>query len=539
MKKKKSSPIFESVKVEAPRHNTFNLSHQRKFSFRMGDLVPIMLQEVLPGDSYNHAIQALIRFNPLLYPVMHKNNVTIHNFFVPERLVFKGYEDFFTGGREGISQPISPYLEVNDDLLSAEEGWMKIGSLADYMGLPTTDATETTNPIAISAKPFRAYQLIYDEYYRAQNLTPSLELSESDGLIPYGPELEKLLTLRKVGWGKDYFTTANPWAQRGPAVNIPIEAEADIEYSEISSVFAANGNPPEANTLIGTDLGAGAQLRINKAEASEGGIGGRIQNIASITWNAITSTISDLRRAFSLQRWMEKSALGGARYTETNRVMFGVTSSDARLQRPEYLGGSKNGVLITEVLSTFQDPNNEGLPQANQAGHGISASRGQQYNKTFEEHGYIISLMFVMPEATYQQGLDRLWRRATKFDYYWPDFAHIGEQELKEWEIWCDWVGNNENVWGYQSRFAEYKFKSSTVHGDMRGNLSFTHQGRIFTTKPNLNTNFVQAQDGDGAFNRIFAVNSENPSEQQLVCEMTHYLSGKRLIPIFSTPSSI
>lgn len=517
--------LFQQIQLRRPRRNKFNLSHERKMSFDLGQLVPCYVQEVVPGDKFRVKSEAFIRFQAMLAPIMHNVNVYTHYFFVPNRLVWEEWEDFITGGREGTAAPVVPRATTNAMFLS---GLMSPGGLPDYMGLPTV--TSGTQNAQVSMLPFRAYQLIWDEYFRDQNLTPSLDIAKTSGQMPQGAELTKILTIRRRAWEKDYFTSALPWAQRGPEVMMPLDAEGTVTYKDVSEVYDASGAPPSAtgnlNVAIGDELlgippGASATTK------------GRIENIESVTVDASAVTINELRRSVRLQEWLEKNARAGARYVEQILSHFGVRSSDARLQRPEFLGGGRTPVRISEVLSTFQSPDGEGNPQGNMAGHGMSFGGNNGFKRFFEEHGFVIGVMSVLPKTAYQQGIPRWLSRMDKFDYYWPEFANIGEQEIRNKEIYHDGTGavDPEGTWGYQSRYADYKYGCSSVHGEMKASLAFWHMGRIFSTFPPLNENFVTSDPTT----RIFAV--EDANVDKVICQIYNRVDALRPMPYFGTPT--
>jgi len=509
--------LFQKVRIIKPRLNKFDLSHEKKMSMQMGDLIPILCQEVVPGDKFRVNSEVLMRFAPMLAPVMHRMNVTTHYFFVPNRLIWDEWEDFITGGRLGTSAPVAPYIVP----LTANKTSYYKGTLADYLGLPLNNDSNMDNVINHSALPFRAYQLVWDEYYRDQNLAASLDISKASGSVT-GTELAKLYVLRKRAWEKDYFTSCLPWAQRGGAVGTPITGDVGPGTLRTGDV-----RKDSDDTLATGDLTA--NIGVMKAGADDAYadiIGAGDLDNASVD-------INELRRSVRLQEWLEKNARAGGRYIEQLLAHFGVISSDARLQRPEYLGGAKNPVVISEVLSTFQTEA-EGLPQGNMAGHGISVGANNGFSKRFEEHGFIIGMMSVLPRTAYQQGMARMWSRFDKFDYFWPEFANIGEQEVKNKEIYVNWNATSdepEGTFGYQSRYAEYKYAPSTVHGDMRDNLSFWQMARIFDDVPVLNEAFVTSDPTQ----RIFAVTDE--TVHKLYCQIYQKVDALRPMPYFGTPS--
>lgn len=514
--------LFQQIQLRRPRKNKFNLSHERKMAFDMGQLVPCMIQEVVPGDQFRVRAEVFMRFQPLLAPIMHNVNVYTHYFFVPNRLVWDEWEDFITGGREGTSAPVVPYMTTANAFAA---GHTSSGGLYDYMGMPSI--TSSTNSLNFSALPFRAYQLIFDEYFRDQNLQASLDILKTSGEVT-GTELNKLLAMRRRAWEKDYFTSALPWAQRGPDVLIPIEGEGSFEYKDVSEFRRSNGDFPTASGNIEVDASFDGALEIPATMGTEQG---RLENLESVDFENTSVTINELRRSIRLQEWLEKSARAGARYVEQILAHFGVRSSDARLQRPEFLGGGRTPVRISEVLSTYQDPDENGNPQANMAGHGVSFGAQNGFRRFFEEHGYVIGVMSVIPKTAYQQGVPRHLTRFDKFDYYWPEFAHIGEQEVKQKEIFFNGsTADAEATFGYQSRYAEYKYGVSTVHGEMKSTLNFWHLGRIFETPPSLNQDFVTAVPS----NRIFAVQD---STDKILVQVFNKVDALRPMPYFGTPT--
>nr|QJB19832.1 MAG: major capsid protein [Microvirus sp.] len=507
--------LFNTIKLKRPKSNLFDLSHEKKLSCNMGDLIPIMVQEVVPGDKFKVNTEMLMRFAPMIAPVMHRINVFTHYFFVPNRLVYSDWEEFITGGPDGKSEPTFPTLSVQEGSKSL---FLK-GSLADYMGVPIPPTSGTiTKALGFNALPFRAYVEIYNEYYRDQNLQTRLEYNKT-GTID-GGDWATLLTLRKRAWEKDYFTSALPWAQKSEEVLLP----GTIAYETGSASYLYDADDNELADTAG-NLTVDANGKLNTPH--EGGQVGRIE-----TEGTLDVTINELRRATKLQEWLEKNARGGSRYIEQIFSHFGVKSSDARLQRPEYLGGGKSPVVISEVLQTSKTDTS---PQGNMAGHGISVGNANGFNKYFEEHGFIIGIMSVLPRTSYQQGFPRQLHHHTKFDYYFPEFAHLGEQEIYDYELFVDYLNTSGTydplrVFGYTPRYAEYKFNHSTVHGDFKDNLAFWHEGRIFNGPPVLNEDFIKADPS----HRIFAVT--DPDVHKLYVQLYNDVKAKRPMPKFGTP---
>lgn len=530
--------IFQQIAINRVKTNKFNLSHENKLTMNMGKLVPFLLQEIVPGDKFRVNSEIMMRLAPMLAPVMHRVDVYTHYFFVPNRLVWNEFEDFITGGRTGNLEPVAPFFYPNTVYggNSLDNQYWNVGSLMDYMGIPPISGSVDNN-VKVSSLPFRAYQMIYNEYYRDANLTDEIPLNYGSGQETQTvTHMQRLLGLRDRCWEKDYFTSALPWPQRGGEALLPMDAE--VTYKDQSEIFNSGSNTPvTGDTVLGhtSDNDAGAlNLRSRNPDGTVNGSTGtavRVENIDEIS-NAST-TINDLRKAVKLQEWLERSARGGSRYIEQILSHFGVKSSDARLQRPEYLGGGKQPIVISEVLSTVgTTAETDFVPQGNMAGHGISVGSSNRFSRRFEEHGFVIGIMSVMPRTSYQQGLPRLFTRETKFDYYWPEFAHLGEQEVKNKELLLALSGSdtNESTFGYQQRYAEYKYQPSTVHGDFRQTLDYWHLGRIINTAA-LNEDFVRC-DPDP---RIFAVT--DLSIHHLYVQIFNRVDAIRPMPVFGIPS--
>lgn len=513
------SNIFNSVQYTRPRKNKFDLSHERKMSMKMGTLTPFLLQEIMPGDKFRVNTEMLLRLQPLLAPIMHRVRVKTDFFFVPNRLVWDNWQKFITGGDKGTDASVHPYIPI--DSTSTPELWGK-GSLADYLGIPAIATGNLTHTEWINALPFRAYQLIYNEYYRDQTLIDPIAINTTDGLDGSATILE----LRKRAWEKDYFTSCQPQAQKGGAVELP----TDIQYKAGGSVLRNIGGG-----AVDAPLGALTGVEANPPEE----ISGRMQapnsgNISIENIESIGTTINDLRISVRLQEWLEKNARAGSRYIESILAHFGVLSSDARLQRPEYLGGGVNPVVISEVLSTFQNADDSGYPQGTMSGHGISTGNVHGFSKSFEEHGYVFGIMTILPRTTYQQGIPKTFFRFNKFDYAWPSFAQLGEQEVKNKELFfleADPSNSNNGAFGYQARYAEYKYQPSTVHGDFKDNLAFWHMGRIFTAQPQLNESFITADPTK----RVFAV--EEGDVDEILVQLYNRIDAVRPLPYFNNPT--
>lgn len=511
----KRGNIFKNVLSSNPSSNVFDLSHDVKLSFNMGDLVPVSIMDCVPGDKFNITTEQMLRFAPMVAPIMHKVDITVHFFFVPNRILWPNWEKFITGGNGTETLPSPPVLDFN--VSQAAEG-----SLGDYLGLPTGGIIQD-----VSALPFAAYLKIYNDYYRDQNLIPDLPVTLVDG---DNSSNGSLYALRKRAWEHDYFTSALPFAQKGPAVTMPLGTTAPLIYNDEfnTAVWNGSGGPVAATQNLQAQGSTFEPTNLIDAAGNARRIDVSLSHEVDLS-DATAATVNDLRRAFRLQEWLEKNARGGTRYIEQMLVHFGVKSSDARLQRPEYLGGNKNPVVISEVLQTAEGVD---TPQGNMAGHGIGIGQSKAITYRCEEHGYIMGIMSVMPKTAYQQGIPKHFLRKSRTEYYWPTFAHLGEQPILNKELYNNEAdGLNNGVFGYTPRYSEYKYVNSRVAGDFRSDLSFWHMGRIFSTRPALNANFITSNPT----HRIFAV--EEPTDQKIWAHVYNRVRAVRKMPLFGTPT--
>lgn len=502
------------------KRSKHSLSHFRNLSCDQGQLVPIGCTEVLPGDTFQHSTSLLVRTSPLLTPVMHPVHVRVHHWFVPTRLIWANFPSFITGGADGNDATVPPYVTIPG-------GGYAVGTLADHLGIAPTVGAGLT----VSALPFRAYNLIFNEWYRDQDLVTALTTSTGDG-----SDTTSNVTLQNCAWEKDYFTSSRPWAQKGAAVSLPLGSKAPliglgVDTSSFSSgpvsVYESTKTTTTSYTHAKLVDPAGANGKLYLL-GSDAGPGGSTQLYADLT-NATASTINELRRALAIQRYEEARARYGSRYTEYLRYL-GVRSSDARLQRPEYLGGGKQTIQFSEVLQTA--PTTSGTPNTGvgqMLGHGIGAVRSNRYRRFFEEHGFVMTLLSVLPKTMYVNGLPRFWSRTTKEDYWQKELEHIGQQAVLNKEAYLA-HGTPAGTFGYQDRYDEYRRQESTVHGLFRTTLNTWHMGRIFSSDPSLNSTFVQASPTT----RIYQATSGN---DELLIMAMHSLQARRMVSKIGTSS--
>jgi len=453
------------------KRSKFSLSNYKLLTCDMGELVPIGLQEVLPGDTIQQATSLLVRVSPLLAPVMHPVHVRVHHWFVPHRLVWEDWEKFITGGPDGMDASVFPTITIGGGTGAA------VGSLADYLGVPTG-----VNNIEVSALPFRGYAKIWNENYRDQDLQTELTIDKTSGA-----DTTTNTTLQNVDWEKDYFTSARPWAQKGPDITVPLGTTAPI---------VSDGSAPTWLTGAGaaralTQTSGGQTVSWNSNATASGSVLFSNSGLEADLTGASAASINDLREAFALQRYEENRARYGSRFTEY-LAFLGIRSSDARLQRPEYLGGGKQVIQFSEVLQTGVTTSGSALGVADLKGHGIGAMRSNRYRKFFEEHGYVYSFVSVKPKTMYAQGLSRTWNRRTKEDFWQKELQHIGQQEILNKELYAAHA-TPAGTFGYQDRYDEYRRAESTIAGDFRSTLDYWHYARIFASDPTLNGDFVKS----------------------------------------------
>lgn len=575
--------IFNSVKLSRPARNLFDLSYDNKLTLEFGELVPVLCQEMLPGDEVKLQQEVYCRFMPTLSPIMHKCDVYLHTFFVPNRLIYDQWNDFLTNGKDGMTPEIPPYVTLSmlgevlnmapravTDLWPASATWQyPLGSLADYLGLPTVDkfwdpnaAPQGLQPlgdygdIPISLLPFRAYQLVYNEYYRDENLIPELQLAKDGGLKnrsywqSHRQELKDLFSLRRRAWRKDYFTASLPWTQRGAQVLLPISGTAQVsgnlrfsfdetEYTGARHWLAMN---PGGSTSGNFSGGALAQQDFSQDGTWSTSTDGMYVQLTG----ASTTSINDFRVALRVQEWLEKNARCGSRYIEQILAHFGVMTPDARLQRPEFLGGSKSTLTVSEVLqSSPYDSQKNVSPVGLPAGKVTGYDNNSNVRYYVYEHGFLLTIASVMPKANYFQGVPKMWSRLSLMDYYWPEFANLGEQSTYRREIFVPFgvydadpapSYSANDTFGYMPRYMEYRCNEDSIHCDFRASLDFWHLARKFEVEPSLNRDFIEVRAEEDGLNRIFAVTPAT-NGKHILLEVFNDFQALRPLPVYAVPS--
>lgn len=538
------------------RRSTFDRSSSLKTSFNVGQIIPFFLEEVLPGDTFKVKSSRVVRMQTLLTPIMDNIYLDTYYFFVPNRLVWEHWKEFNGENTQSAWIPETEYT-IPQITAPASTGW-NVGTIADYMGIPTG-----IPGLSVSALPFRAYALICNEWFRDENLSDPLNIAIGDANA-VGVNTGTFVTDVALGGlpytaakYHDYFTSALPSPQKGPDVkipggtgaNVPVYAlDSQVPFSSAASNLELLGKGSSGwEALSGSSYAYDLKARRTDGDvgyntaSSSGSLSGYVTpvNLWAVGDSSLaTATINQLRLAFQIQKLYEKDALGGTRYTEVIRAHFGVSSPDARLQRPEYLGGNRIPINVNQIVQ--QSATVEGsTPQGTPVGLSLTTDSHNDFTKSFTEHGFIIGVMVARYDHTYQQGLERMWSRKQRFDFYWPVFANIGEQAILNKEIFAQGNDQDEQVFGYQEAWADYRYKPSRVTGEMRSSyaqsLDAWHLADDYSTLPKLSDSWIR--EDPATVDRVLAVTSANAN--QLFADIYIENRATRPMPMYSVPGLI
>lgn len=556
--------VFSRVLGNKVGRSVFDLSHVKRFTCDMGQLIPVYFDECVPGDTRKIGMQCVTRFQPLVAPILDSVDLTVHYFFVPTRLLMDKEDDwstFLSGGVDGKDDSVSlpPYGFSYFDGSSNDSqkpnypfsNGIRQGkySLWDYFGLPLGDnyvgIRDNNN---VNGFCQRAYNLVWNEFYRDTNLVDVVNPNNN--------------TVLYRAWKKDYFTSALPWQQRGIAPALPLVGTVPVENLYGKSFYLGNSTNP---LIFNTQEDPSTQLVIqpntgaSNNNVQAGTPSSSVRHVTSVkgvfSWDGSSNNpyvnlgsagafdVATIRQAFQIQRWMELNARGGVRYTEFLRSHFGIAPKDEVLGRPQYIGGTKSSIVVSEVLQTSQTTEDEsgsstkGSPLGRLAGHGLGASSDYICTFTSKEFGYIIGIASWMPKPSYQQGVNKIFTRKTKFDFYFPEFAHLSEQAVTKGEIFATGTVADKDIFGYQGAYNEMRYSPSFNCADMRDTFKYWHLGRIFTSAPSLNSGFLTTNPAysGGIRKDIFA--SQN--EPGLLVQFANLVKAIRPLPVYGTPGFI
>ena len=509
-------------RADIPR-SSFAIQTTHKTTFDAGYLVPIFVDEVLPGDTFNLKMTAFARLATPLYPVMDNLYMDTFFFFVPNRLVWDNWQKFM-----GEQANPGDSIDYTVPQCPTPTGGYAIGSLQDYMGLPTVGQVSAGQTIDHNALHTRAYNLIWNEWFRDENLQDSLVVDKDDG-----PDDPTDYVIQRRGKRHDYFTSSLPWPQKGNAVTLPLGQQAPVRADGVLNDRISVQN----SSAVATDFytpGGTTQTALGNAAA------GTVKPLYADLSAATAATINQLRESFATQRLLERDARGGTRYTEIIRSHFGVVSPDARLQRPEYLGGGSAPIVINPVAQTSAtSASGTNTPLGNLAAVGTAMAAGHGFTQSFTEHGVVIGLAAIRADLTYQQGLRRMWSRRTRYDYYFPVFAHLGEQAVLNKELYVTGTSTDDDVFGYQERWAEYRYHPAQVTSLFRstasGTLDAWHLAQNFSALPTLSDTFIVDQP---PVDRVVAIGA-GANGQQFIFDSFFDIRAARPMPLYSVPGLI
>lgn len=528
--------------------STFRRDHSVKLSFNVGDVIPFYVDEVLPGDTFQVKTSMVARLQTLLTPMMDNLYLDTYFYFVPNRIVWQHWRELMG---ENTQSAWIPTTEYSVPQVSAPPGGWSIGSIADYMGIPTG-----VPRLFVNALPFRAYALIMNEWFRDENLSDPLNIPVDDATLGGSNGTNYITDVVKGGMPfkaakfHDYFTSALPAPQKGPDVTIPVSGGANYPVKALSTDVTAPGNEAiHIATMSGSPYN---RLSVNQNVSPEPGSIWAVENsipsgkqpvIPTNLWaindgSVSAATINQLRMAFQVQKLYEKDARGGTRYIEILKSHFGVTSPDARLQRPEYLGGNRIPVNINQVVQNSATQA-DGTPLGDTAAFSVTTDVHGDFIKSFVEHGFVIGVMVARYDHTYQQGLERFWSRKDRLDYYFPVFANIGEQPILNKEIYAQGTAQDDEVFGYQEAWADYRYKPSRVAGEMRSkaptSLDVWHLADEYTTLPKLSDAWIREDKTN--VDRVLAVTSS--VSNQMFADLYIQCKATRPMPVYSIPGLI